>query len=314
MHLMMPIGSSMLRVVWHLTIAILLCTIVESDFRERSALAFSQTSIVEHPLSPRLLALIKKCEENATSRSTNYADIIKLGTKIANEHSALLLHDRARSLFDDILYYLDVNLDETIAVASRIAHMGSVLAFSQGSLTDVRKYSQRYQRSDLVSLRTTAAQALILGDDISAIKILQEYASSLEGKFSELFTGNRNKSLFLAKYPSIGDEFDELLLSLVLSEAQGGVRTAVKLNDLPLAMYESWKPLDEKFRFRLGIGLTKLGLYDLSVRHMGLAATPWESPLYRLRARLFQDSFLFHHALNRLSLFLLFTQPSFRSV
>ena len=31
-------------------------------------------------------------------------------------------------------------------------------------------------------------------------------------------------------------------------------------------------------------------------------------------SKLFQDSFLFHHALNLLSLFLLFTQPSFRSV
>ena len=39
-------------------------------------------------------------------------------------------------------------------------------------------------------------------------------------------------------------------------------------------------------RFRLGVGLAKLGLFDLSMRHVSLSATPWEAPLYRLRARL----------------------------
>ena len=34
------------------------------------------------------------------------------------------------------------------------------------------------------------------------------------------------------------------------------------------------------------MGLAKLGLYDLSLQHVWLAATPWDPPLYRLRAQL----------------------------
>ena len=34
------------------------------------------------------------------------------------------------------------------------------------------------------------------------------------------------------------------------------------------------------------MGLAKLGLFDLSLRHVSLSATPWEGPLFRLRARL----------------------------
>lgn len=46
------------------------------------------------------------------------------------------------------------------------------------------------------------------------------------------------------------------------------------------------RPLEAKLRFRLGVGLAKLGLFDLSLRHVSLSATPWEAPLYRLRAKL----------------------------
>ena len=44
--------------------------------------------------------------------------------------------------------------------------------------------------------------------------------------------------------------------------------------------------MDAKQRFRLGVGLAKLGLFDLSLKHVWLAATPWEAPLYKLRAKL----------------------------
>ena len=34
------------------------------------------------------------------------------------------------------------------------------------------------------------------------------------------------------------------------------------------------------------MGLAKLGLFDLSLKHVSISATPWENPLYRFRARL----------------------------
>ena len=47
------------------------------------------------------------------------------------------------------------------------------------------------------------------------------------------------------------EESEEFLYSLLLSEAQGGVRTSVKLTDLSLSTSEI-KALDSKQRFRLG--------------------------------------------------------------
>eukprot|EP01042_Synura_sphagnicola_P004974 gene4974-6337_t len=44
--------------------------------------------------------------------------------------------------------------------------------------------------------------------------------------------------------------------------------------------------IDASFRFKLGVGLAKLGMFDLSLRHVSKSVTPWEAPLYRLRAKL----------------------------
>ena len=44
--------------------------------------------------------------------------------------------------------------------------------------------------------------------------------------------------------------------------------------------------LDTKFRFQLGVGLAKLGLFELSLAHVSVSASPWELPLYRFRAYL----------------------------
>ena len=57
-----------------------------------------------------------------------------------------------------------------------------------------------------------------------------------------------------------------------------------RIFDVFLSLSE-FNHLDAKFRFRLGVGLAKLGLFDQSVRHVSLSSTPWEAPLYRLRAK-----------------------------
>jgi hypothetical protein len=80
-------------------------------------------------------------------------------------------------------------------------------------------------------------------------------------------------------------ESDEYLLNILLNEAQGEIRSTIKLTDL-LLITTTVRVMESKLRFRLGVGLAKLGLFDLSLRHVWLSATPWEAPLYKLRAKL----------------------------
>lgn len=75
------------------------------------------------------------------------------------------------------------------------------------------------------------------------------------------------------------------MLSIFLNEVQGGVHLNNKRSDVLLCIH-NFRPIDAEQRFRLGVGLAKLGLYDLSLRHVSMSATPWESPLYKFRAKL----------------------------
>ena len=85
----------------------------------------------------------------------------------------------------------------------------------------------------------------------------------------------------------MNEETEELLLNLLLGEAQGSIRNnRIPMHDLILSGTDIRPYLDAKQRFRLGVGLAKLGLFDLSLKHVWLAASPWEAPIYRLRAKL----------------------------
>jgi hypothetical protein len=172
------------------------------------------------------------------------------------------------------------------------------------------------------------------GEDSLAFQLLKEYAAKLKDRFNELFQSVSNISLassgnssgisavyaynltgfsFVDK-PSVR-EMQEFILSLILSEIQGGIRTTVKFFDFPLIFMsfnsssvnnenQTSAIFDESLRFRLGIGLSKLGLYDLSLKHLsggrreiggsgksGLSSFSsnygnWQSPFYRLRSKL----------------------------
>lgn len=92
--------------------------------------------------------------------------------------------------------------------------------------------------------------------------------------------------LVLEQAANLTDELRENMLSLLLGEAQGSVRPlSVRSSDILLSASEQ-VPLDGKLRFQLGVGLAKLGLFELSMKHVRLAATPWEAPLHALRAML----------------------------
>lgn len=86
---------------------------------------------LEHPLIQVLLDEIKGCGYNVTSCDQN--KIFSISAKIANEHSALLLYDKAKSLFEDILYYID----RDSPVGAKFCHILSVMSFAQGDFEQV---------------------------------------------------------------------------------------------------------------------------------------------------------------------------------
>jgi hypothetical protein len=87
----------------------------------------------EHALNHELFSALKECDANLTQCDSNVEKITTLSAKIANEHAALLLYDRALDIFDDILYYMQ---SEHI-LGKRSAHILSVLSFAQGRTVQV---------------------------------------------------------------------------------------------------------------------------------------------------------------------------------
>ena len=94
----------------------------------------------------------------------------------------------------------------------------------------------------------------------------------------------KNKKVIL-RSSSVTETSEDLFLTFLFSEAQGNVRLHASLSDAVLSSFDI-RPIDAQVRFRLGVGLAKLGLFDLSLKHVSISATPWENPLYRLRSRL----------------------------
>lgn len=86
--------------------------------------------------------------------------------------------------------------------------------------------------------------------------------------------------------PFAAERSELMFLDLLLNEAQGYIRSHTSTSDLALNIETMEGELNAAQRFRLAVGLAKLGLFDLSLRHIWLSATPWEAPLYLLRARL----------------------------
>lgn len=234
-----------------------------------------------HPLSSALQNEVQICSTNAEYCEENIAAITTLAAKFANEHSGLLLHDVAQGLFKKQFDYIQRNS----TLGSRIMHILTVLAFSQGEIQEAEQLWSLLNTSDLVSMRTHGAQVLMGGQEGEGIALMLNYTTLLRQRFNSAIgtvtlTGNANELRAPATELSEG-----VLLDLLLNEAHGGVRLASKLGDLSLSVADI-RPLNARQRFRLGVGLAKLGLFDMSLRHVSLSATPWEAPLYLLRARL----------------------------
>lgn len=236
---------------------------------------------VDHPYNEQLFAQLKECDETQKGCDDQLYKMYALFAKIANEHSALLLNDRAQRLFEDVLYFLGGRAPK---LSRKVCHILSTMYFADGNIKQADYYRECSSKKDMISLRSIAAHSIIRGLD-SGLPLLQRYSDMVETHFLRLISTNQTLNISMSRLEM--DEYvEEFVFSFLLSETQGGIRTTTKLVDVSLSL-TNLKLFDDKFRFKLGLGLAKLGLHDLSVKQVGMAAVQWDSPqYYRLRAKL----------------------------
>lgn len=88
----------------------------------------------EHALNHELFMALKACDADRENCIPNVDNITTLCARIANEHAALLLYDRALDIYGDILYFMQ----NDHLIGKRAAHILSVLSFAQGRTVQVR--------------------------------------------------------------------------------------------------------------------------------------------------------------------------------
>jgi hypothetical protein len=99
----------------------------------------------EHALNNDLFNLLKECDTNQTFCKVEANKISLLSTKIANEHAALLLYDRALDIFDDVLYFMQSDHE----MGKRAAHILAVLRFAQGRTVQVNSSNKLLNNSNI---------------------------------------------------------------------------------------------------------------------------------------------------------------------
>jgi hypothetical protein len=99
---------------------------------------------LEHPHSQELLQYIRDCHANrdecyqlsasGLANSSTLYKITSLASKIANQHSALLITDHAMSLFHDIHLYIG---NDNSKLSSKMCHILYSLSFALGEVKQV---------------------------------------------------------------------------------------------------------------------------------------------------------------------------------
>jgi hypothetical protein len=279
----------------------------------------SQTDDFENnfPGKKEFLARLNQCRMNEGWCDEHVDSIIDHAIKITNDLAGLLMPDVAQSLFTDAYFHVHPNS----TLGTKFNHIIGTLAFAQGDMRSAEKYWAGYNKTELVSARSLAAQVLIKGsEEKRGLRLMSDYVELISTKFQNLlgeavvrvheedssplslsfWTGMMRRMFDTrtegvkpkftigpdARGEQVSERSDLILLELLLDEAQGTIRRNVKLNDMALHAPSLEQELSSAQRFRLAVGLAKLGHFDLSLRHVWLSATPWEAPLYLLRAKL----------------------------
>ena len=280
----------------------------------------SQTSSVEgppqplHPLATVFQQLVEACGVDARDKVCPGDDmVLKTGISMVNAYSALLMQDTAQEILHEVFYHIEPDSP----LGMKISHILAVLSFSQGELGTAETYWDTLRTGDLLAHRSLAAQLIMTGTDDIALEVFNNYTTTIGARYLAMLDVNDINYTFAArsanateeKEKGAGEVYDaaemeafnggknaviprenitsteDLFMSYLYNEAGGTVRVRPPLADVLLAstLIETMTP---SLQFQLGVGLAKMGLFDLSLKHVGVSATPWENPLYRLRARL----------------------------
>jgi hypothetical protein len=259
-------------------------------------------SLFAHPLVKKLNSELQLCAQDQNYCDENFSNLTALSAKVANDYAFLLLHDVVQSIFIDSFF----TISPESRLGQRISHIRASLAFSVGDFVEARRQWKYMNNSDLITLRSWAAQEIVTGNEQKGLQSLERYRDLMAERLEKVVSINflddlivlnasnasavRNASAISGGSGSnaagVSDkESEELLVSILLGEAFGGIRINPKLGDVSLPP-GTFTPLEASVHFRLGVGLAKLGMFDLAVKHVSLSATPWEAPLYRLRSQL----------------------------
>ena len=116
------------------------------------------------------------CDEHADS-------IVDYAIKITNDLAGLLMPDVAQSLFTDAYFHVHPNS----TLGTKFNHIVGTLAFSQGDMGVAEKYWVGYNRTELVSARSLAAQVLIKGsEEKRGLRLMSDYINLMTTKFQNL--------------------------------------------------------------------------------------------------------------------------------
>lgn len=119
---------------------------------------------------------------------------------------------------------------------------------------------------------------------------MDSYANlSMDDEYGYVFPSYKKAASMLHR-EAYTEEIQDRILGFLFQEAEGlNMRINSKFDDVLFSVTDI-RPQslmhDSRFRFYLGVGLAKLGMFELSLGHMITSATPWEAALYRFRAQL----------------------------
>lgn len=232
-----------------------------------------------HPKLSEFQAEVGKCVQSESYCSSYHRNISFLASRIANDLCSVHLDSAAVRLLEKADELL--SSAQSPALKSSLSHFLSNIYFSIGESS---KAQQRWGSTNTLQMRSLAAQMLLVGQETAGIAMFQNYTSNLTNRFEFIVGSNLRRTISLSNF-SVPNDYESTLLALLLSEAQGIIKSRLPLSDLIVAS-AGVKSFKVHQRFYLAVGLAKLGLYDLSLRHVSLIATPWEAPLYNLRAKL----------------------------
>ena len=277
------------------------------------------------PSKVEFITRLNQCRLNEHWCEEHTDMIIDLAISITNDLSRLLMPDVAQSLFTDAYFHVYPNstlgnkfnhIIGTLAFSQGDMKTAEKywVSYNQMELVSARSLAAQVimkgseekrglgLMSHYVDLLSIKFQSLI-SDAVGSTP--RERLSLLNGAYWSGLYGRVSRSLYHFAFRNrnadtkpniiiqsdnrgsqVSERSDMILLELLLDEAQGSIRKNVMLNDMALHSPSLDIELTSAQRFRLAVGLAKLGHFDLSLRHVWLSATPWEAPLYLLRAKL----------------------------